>query len=203
MHLETPPPLPKRPSSSISSRIKLVIGLALTPAFFFGTLLVLRVSGLTLAFKVPTNGMAPAVSADDQIIMEGFSFHFREPRRGDIAVFKTEDIALLPPPAKIFTQRIAGEPGDKVRISEGKLFINDKQVSLTNAEGEIVYNLPSHASSHSIQTEVIVPTGFYFMLGDNSAHSYDSRYWGNVPRSNIIGCVSFCYWPPARMGRVQ
>lgn len=186
----------------MSRQIKLVVGLALIPAIICSALILLRICGLARTFYVPTGGMAPAVSAGDHVMTEGFSFLFREPRRGDIAIFKTDRIAPLPP-SQIFTQRIVGEPGDRVQLLEGKLFINEKQVPLCNAGGEIVYNLPRGASSYSLKNDMIVPADCYLLLGDNSTNSYDSRYWGIVPRTNIIGCVSFCYWPPTKMGSVK
>jgi signal peptidase I len=146
--------------------------------------------------------MTPAVSAGDHIMMEGITFLSRQPRRGDIVVFKTDGIATLPP-ATIYLKRVAGEPGDHVRISGGKLFVNDKQVSLSNAIGEIAYDLPPSAATFSPQTDVTVPSGYYYVLGDNSTNSFDSRFWGSVPRGNIIGRVSFCYWPPERVGGVK
>ena len=120
----------------MSRRVKILIALALVPAFCYGALLVLRVCGLVRPFSVPTGAMTPAVSAGDHIMMEGITFLSRRPRRGDIVVFKTDGIATLPP-ATIYLKRVAGEPGDHVRISGGKLFVNDKQVSLSNAVGEI------------------------------------------------------------------
>jgi signal peptidase I len=146
--------------------------------------------------------MTPAVSAGDHIMMEAISFLSRQPRRGDIVVFKTDGIATLPP-ATIYLKRVAGEPGDHVRISGGRLFVNDKQVSLSNAVGEIVYDLPPNAATFSPLTDLTVPTGCFFVLGDNSTNSFDSRFWGSVPRANIIGRVSFCYWPPERVGGVK
>lgn len=186
----------------MSRRVKILIALALVPAFCYGALLVLRVCGLVRPFSVPTGAMTPAVSAGDHIMMEGITFLSRQPRRGDIVVFKTDGIATLPP-ATIYLKRVAGEPGDHVRISGGKLFVNDKQVSLSNAIGEIAYDLPPSAATFSPQTDVTVPSGYYYVLGDNSTNSLDSRFWGSVPRGNIIGRVSFCYWPPERVGGVK
>jgi signal peptidase I len=181
---------------------KLLIGFALLPACFVTALILLRLCGLVRPFSVPTGAMAPAVSPGDHFMMEGITFLSRQPRRGDIVVFKTDGIASLPA-AAFHIKRVAGEPGDHVRISEGKLFVNDRQVSLSNAAGEITYNLPPLAGGFSAQTDVKVAPGSYFVLGDNSTNSFDSRFWGSVPRGNIIGQVSFCYWPPDRIGRVK
>ena len=135
-------------------------------------------------------------------MMDGVSFHFRPPRRGDIVVFKADGLRLLPPTA-FYVKRVAGEPGDHVRISGGKLFVNDRQLSLSNTLGEIAYDLPPQAVTFTPQTDVTVPSGCYYLLGDNSTNSLDSRFWGSVPRQNIIGRVAFCYWPPERIGRIK
>jgi len=134
-------------------------------------------------------------------MMEGISYLSRQPRRGDIVIFKTDGIAALPP--ALYVKRVAGEPGDHLRISEGKLFVNDRQVCLSNEAGEIIYNPPPLTEGLSIQTDVKVPNGCYFVLGDNSTNSFDSRFWGSVPRGNIIGRVSFCYWPLQRVGFIK
>ena len=186
----------------MSRRSKLLIALALVPACFVGALIVLRICGLVRPFSVPTGAMTPAVSAGDRVMMEGVTFVARHPRRGDVVVFRTDGIASLPP-ATFYVKRIAGEPGDHLRISEGKLFVNDKQTSLSNAVGQIVYAFPPGAGTFSPKTDLTVPDGCYFVLGDNSTNSFDSRFWGSVPRRNVIGRVWFCYWPPERTGGVK
>jgi signal peptidase I len=202
MNPQTPPPLPQPAHVPTSRRSRLLIGLALVPACFVVALIVLRIWGLVRPFSVPTGAMTPAVSAGDHVMMEGVTFVARHPRRGDVVVFRTDGIASLPP-ATFYVKRVAGGPGDHLRISEGRLFVNDKQVSLSNAAGEIVYALPPGAETFSLKTDLTVPDGCYFVLGDNSTNSFDSRFWGSVPRGNIIGRVSFCYWPPQRVGGIK
>ena len=163
-------------------------------------MIVLRLLDLIRPFSVPTGGMTPAVSPGDHVVMEGLTFLARKPCRGDIVVFRTDGMADLPPKT-IFVKRVAGQPGDRLRLADGKLFINDQQVSLSNSTGEIVYRLPSGPPYAT--TEATVPDGCYFVLGDNSTNSFDSRFWGSVPRENIIGRMCLCYWPPKRMGIVE
>jgi signal peptidase I len=186
----------------MSRRSKLVIGLSLVPAFFVGAVILLRICGLLRPFNVPSAAMTPAVSAGDHVLMEGITFLARQPRRGEIIVFKADGIALLPP-GESYIKRVAGEPGDHVRISEGKLFVNENQVSLSNAVGTIVYDPPPGNAFSTPRTDLAVPDACYFVLGDNSTNSLDSRFYGSIPRSSIIGRISFCYWPPPRMGVVK
>jgi signal peptidase I len=68
--------------------------------------------------------------------------------------------------------------------------------------GEIVYDPPS-PERFSPATDVIVAEGCYFVLGDNSTNSLDSRFYGTIRRQSIIGRILFCYWPPERVGGVK
>jgi signal peptidase I len=151
---------------------------------------------------MPTSSTTPAVSAGDHIFMEGASFLFRQPHLGEVIVFKTDGITPLPP-QQFYVKRVAGRPGEHVRLADGKLFVNEKQVSLSNAFGEIVCDLPKGPGGVAPYTDLTVPADSYFVLGDNSTNSLDSRYWGGVPRKNIIGRVWFCYWPQQRAGKVK
>jgi len=89
-----------------------------------------------------------------------------------------------------------------VRLSDGDLYINDVRVALSNAARVIVYQ-DGPSPGRALKTELTVRDGQYFVVGDNSANSYDSRYWGFVPAESILGRVLVCYWPPRRIGRVK
>jgi signal peptidase I len=202
MQSTMPPSISPLPRAKMSRRAKLLLTCALVPAICTGTLGALRICGLVRPFSVPTGAMTPAMVPGDHIMMEGVTYLAREPRRGDIVVFKTEGIYSVPQ-STIYTKRVVGEPGDHVRIAEGKLFINETFVSLSNTAGPITYDSPPQVPVYLMQTNVNVPSDCYFVLGDNSTNSRDSRFWGTVPRDNIIGRVSFCYWPLERVGGVK
>jgi signal peptidase I len=147
--------------------------------------------------------MTPAISRGDHFIMEGFTFLLRSPKRGDIIVLKTDGIASLPA-GGIYIKRVAGLPGERLHIADGKLYVNDTNVALKNQAGEISYVPVRGARYLTASVDILtVPDGHYFVLGDSSADSADSRTWGCVPAKNIMGRASLRYWPPARIGVVR
>ena len=136
-------------------------------------------------------------------MMEGITYLARKPLRGDIVVFRTDDIQAAPP-GTIYIKRVAGEPGDHLRITDGKLFVNDTHIPVRNTAGEINYVSLKGSPFLASSTDTLkIPAGHYFVLGDNSPNSLDSRFFGFVPERNVMGRVSVCYWPLDRMGRVE
>lgn len=204
----TPPPLASQPPHiSSNRRVQLVVGLALISTVVVGTLVVLRIFGLICPYSIPTGAMTPSVSAGDHVIMEGITYLFRQPHRGDIAVFKSEGITALAPHTS-YIKRVAGEPGERIRLSDDQLYVNDKLTVLTNGFGGITYGMPRLPQGVAprifpTQTNLIVPDGCYFLLGDRATNSFDSRFFGSIARRNITGRIWFCYWPPQRVGFVR
>ena len=147
--------------------------------------------------------MSPAVAPDDHVIMEAITFLARRPRKGDIVAFKSDGIPSMLPNA-VYISRVAGEPGERLRISEGKLYVNDKHLALRNKSGEIHYAfIPGCSYLASIDQVMTVPAGHYLVLGDNSTNSYDGRCWGPLPEKNVMGRIVVCYWPPDHIGGVR
>jgi signal peptidase I len=155
------------------------------------------------AFKIPTGSMRPTLLEGDAILVNKFIYGarvpfsgwqlpaMREPRRGDIIVFiYPED------PKKDFIKRLVAGGGETVEIKNGSIYVNDKPVTDPLFAGRYYYNRGEYGD---LNKKVTVPQGYYFVLGDNSFSSQDSRYWGFVPEKNIRGKAICIYWPPNRI----
>jgi signal peptidase I len=149
------------------------------------------------------------VQAGDQVFVDRMTFQFRNPDRADVFVFKTTGIQRIEmnlDPAlgsQFYIKRLAGIPGDNLRIKAPKLFINGQEALnhpfqrvMSCENGYQGYSNPGAAEYLSTPKETFtVPGHAFFALGDNSYNSSDSRYWGIVPDRNVIGRGFFVYWP--------
>jgi signal peptidase I len=148
------------------------------------------------------------VDLGDQVFVDKVSYNFGQPHRGDIFVFKTNGIPGIGKPdgpSEHFIKRLAGTPDTTLRINEPILYINGQP-----AEDYVFKRVESRQNGYTGYTNqheqpmrylgtpndtVTVPPNSYFALGDNSANSLDSRYWGFVPADNVVGRGLFVYWP--------
>jgi signal peptidase I len=136
-----------------------------------------------------------------------------EPHRGDVVVFKTKGINQLDQ-QKDFIKRLVGLGGERVQIVPDNPYWDPQRDSALHGEGHIYIDgeriqEPAAIASRTYypdgeygSREVSVPPDHYFMLGDNVLNSRDSRFWGFVPRQNVIGKAVAIYWPPSRIGLV-
>jgi signal peptidase I len=145
------------------------------------------------------------VRAGDHVFVDKFTWNFRKPQRGEIVVFETRGIHGLPPNTH-YIKRLIALPGETVSIQPPEVMINGKKITEPRirkiAETPPGYLLPpAHAlltDPHAMQetnNTVVVPADHYFVLGDNTKSSRDSRYWGTVPAENMVGKAFFVYWP--------
>lgn len=153
------------------------------------------------AFKIPTGSMEPTLHGDerkgDRIFVNKFIYWYKEPMRGDIMVFKTKGIVGLDQD-KDYIKRVIALPGETVEIKDGNIFINDVHIKDEIIDSIEYDNTGAYAPYGVLGTKVKVPDNMYFVLGDNSANSKDSRYWGFVPKKNIKGKAILIYWPFSR-----
>ena len=109
---------------------------------------------------------------------------FGELSYGDVIVFKYPRN-----PNQNFVKRIIGLPGDRIRLENGTVFVNDASIDEPYVEYTLTQSL----------TERVVKRGTYYVMGDNRAQSDDSRHWGTVPFENVIGKIWTVYWPLDRI----
>jgi signal peptidase I len=155
-------------------------------------------------YKIPSPSMEPTLHCSrptpdcegrysDRVLANRFIYHFRDPHRGEIIVFKTPPLAAKRcGSGGTFVKRLIGLPGESVSERNGFVYIDGKRLD----EPYIHADRRDHEPPRSWK----VPEGEYFFMGDNRRESCDSRMWGSVPRSDLIGEVFFVYWPPSRIG---
>lgn len=159
------------------------------------------------SFKVPTAAMEPTLigashGAPDCVIVDRVSYLFSQPKRGDLVAFRTTGIMGVEGDGEvIFVKRLVGLPGEKIEIRDGHVFADGRLLDESSGIPPITYiAVPSVPSVIPEGGNYTVPQDGYFFLGDNSAHSLDSRHWGSVPRKNIFGKVARIYYPLSRIG---
>jgi signal peptidase I len=174
------------------------------------------------AYNIPSGSMKPTLLVGDFILVNKLVYRFSEPQRGDIVVFK------YPIDPNIdFIKRIIALPGEEVEVRNNQVFINGKPLPLIevgrgeeNGVRKVIYEevLPE-GKKHKVQFyedfpfskrdfgPVVVPPNHYFVMGDNRDNSEDSRYWGFVPRENIVGKAFVIYFsgdvPPLQTTNVS
>jgi signal peptidase I len=154
-------------------------------------------------YRIPSASMEPTLHCarpaqgcesrfSDRVLANRLIYRFRDPRRGEIVVFKVPDRARAACGAGgVFVKRIIGLPGEVLAERDGYVYINGKKLAEP-------YVRPGRRDVQSYKALKIAP-GHYFMMGDNRSSSCDSRRWGTVPRKSLIGKVSVTYWPPDRI----
>ncbi|MFM9961931.1 MAG: signal peptidase I [Planctomycetaceae bacterium] len=145
------------------------------------------------AFVIPTSSMAPTLIPGDRILTNKLGISTRTIHRGDVIVFRNPENRR-----QTFVKRIVGLPGDTVEVTERELLIN----------GEVQHRLSESATPNQPPkvSKQTVPTGSYFVMGDNRDLSRDSRNFGFLSHGEITGVVTYLYWPSkswSRFGAVK
>jgi signal peptidase I len=143
-------------------------------------------------------------STSDRVLVNRLAYFFGSPQRGQIVVFKAPNRAngcAAGDGGATFVKRLIGLPGESVREDDdGFIWIRESGESTWTKLSE-PYVRPRTRLGDTTHFGITwrVPGGEYFMLGDNRPDSCDSRSWGAVPRSSLLGPVIFTYWPPGRL----
>ncbi|OLP18751.1 signal peptidase I [Leptolyngbya sp. 'hensonii'] len=142
---------------------------------------------------IPSGSMEPTLQVDDRLIVDKITYRLHKPERGDIVVFAPTDKLREQKFKDAFIKRVIGLPNEKVEVKGGRVYINDRPL-----REQYIFETPNYQWGPQI-----VPPDSYLVLGDNRNNSYDSHYWGFVPRDHIIGRAIVRFWPPDRMGELD
>ena len=181
-------------------------------------LLLFGTTTLVQAFVIPTGSMEDSLLIGDHLLVDKLAYSphgsideyllpYQDVQRGDIIVFRYPmDLS------QTFVKRVVGLPGDRLRLVDKKLILNGQTVDepyvihrtayidqyRDNFPGQPNTPIPERAlemlRQNVVRNEIVVPPNNYFAMGDNRDQSLDSRYWGFVPRENIIGKPLLIYW---------
>lgn len=178
-----------------------------------GVLVIILKTFFFQMYKIPTTSMVPTLMPGDKIFVSKLSYGpklpfsqirlpgFTKPERGDIVVFVPPQEVNKPwYKRKPFIKRVVGLPGETLQIKKGNIYLDGKEVVLPEVASFFYYNQGGYGQK---EEKITVPEGKYFLLGDNSISSKDSRFWGFADKSQIIGEAIFIWWPPKRIGMVE
>ncbi len=169
-------------------------------------------------YRIPSESMVPTLQIGQRVLVNRVGMHFGDPKVGDILVFHPPEGAesatgdqcgQQPKPGAAcdqptpkrgsvnFIKRVVGTPGDTIAVRNGRVIRNGKPTK----EPFISDTCRNDAGAGcNFRNPITIPPGHYFMMGDNRGESDDSRFWGPVPTSWIIGEAFATYWPPKRIG---
>lgn len=184
-----------KPKSNLQEWIESIV-IAVVLAMFIRTFFV-------QAFKIPTGSMRMTLIEGDRILVDKLRYGpkvpfsqwrlpgYGKPKRGDVIVFVyPEDMK------RDFIKRLIAFGGETVEIKDGDIFIDGKEILDPRIKNTYYYNRGDYGQ---MSQKITVPKDSFFVLGDNSASSKDSRYWGFVPKNLLIGKAELIYWPLNRL----
>ena len=187
----TAPPAPRPPSepvhdtepvkrSSVRSAVEwvVIVVAALLAALVIKTFLL-------QAFYIPSDSMNPTLVQRDRVLVNKLSYHFHDVHRGDIVVFKRPP-GETDPKIKDLIKRVIALPGDTVEGRDGQILIDNRVLREPyTAKNSPMGDFPAHK----------IPKGHYWVMGDNRGNSKDSRAFGPIPKSLIVGRAFIRVWP--------
>lgn len=178
--------------------VRRVVRIAVLLAIAAVAALVLRIF-VVAPYYIPSGSMEPTLHGcahcnDDHILIDKISYRFHAPQVGDIVVFNRPPQVKLPDP--VLVKRVIGLPGDHLVLRRGLVYIDGKRLRepYLNKKCGPRPTRPTNGRSHWT-----IPRGDVFVMGDNRCDSYDSRDFGPIPESSIIGRAFAIVWPLNRI----
>ncbi|TYQ31794.1 signal peptidase I [Pseudanabaena sp. UWO310] len=143
---------------------------------------------------IPSGSMEPTLQVGDRILVDKISQQWQQPKYGDILIFYPPASPAIGDTSKAYIKRLIGMEGDRIAVKNGKVYRNGEAL-----DESYIAEAPKYA-----MREVVVPKGYYWMMGDNRNHSNDSHIWGFLPKENIIGKATIRFFPFGdRLGVIQ
>ena len=184
----------KEEKGALASLFEWVVVFVLALAFFFAVR-----TFVISPYTVPSASMEPTIMVGDNVFAEKLSVRFGDGvHPGDIAIFHNPDAASG---HDILVKRVIASAGQTVDLIEGHVFVDGVQLDEGYAIGASD-PLPTQAPGVQVSFPYTVPAGSYWVMGDNRENSADSRFFGPVSATSMIGRVVFRYWPLDRIGSV-
>ncbi|HTY96697.1 MAG TPA: signal peptidase I [Solirubrobacteraceae bacterium] len=204
----------KRSKSLTASIIELVIIVAVA----LGLALAIQ-AFIVKPYRIPSGSMEPTLAIGQRVLVNRIGMDFSDPSVGDIVVFhppegaEAERCGKATGPSEAcsqpvpkedngtnFIKRVVAGPGDEIYIQDGHVYRKAKGTSTFVREKDSYIRECGANPQCTYSKPIKIPAGHWFMMGDNRGESDDSRFWGPVPTSWIIGQAFFTYWPPDRIG---
>ncbi|MCF7668668.1 MAG: signal peptidase I [Verrucomicrobia bacterium] len=161
------------------------------------------------------------MTAGDHLFVDRLTYNFRPPERGEIIIFQTRGVAPnMLPQNTFYIKRLIGMDGDRIRIANDQhVYLNGNRLDASTPHFQLVYSFPAKPKENGYfghvnglvgaflthskiaplfpneKTVFTVRDDHYFVLGDNTLNSFDSRYWGDFPQEKLVGRSFFVYWP--------
>jgi signal peptidase I len=181
----------RKPGSRWPLETLIVVAIALVIAILLRTFVV-------ATYSIPSGSMEPTLQIGDRILVDKLSYDLHGIGRSNIIVFSTpKDEHCAGPPVANLVKRVIGLPGETISLAGGHVYINGKllpQPWLPAAVRDETTPGPS-SKPYALNSPFKIPAGDVFVMGDNRTLSCDSRYWGPIPESSIVGQVDLRIWP--------
>jgi signal peptidase I len=195
---EQPADAPKENESSLKWAAELVgvVVVAVVVAVLLRTFVV-------ATYSIPSGSMEPTLQVGDRIVVDKLSYHLHGVDRGNIVVFSTPPTEnCAGPPVADLVKRVIGLPGETISLAGGNVYIDGHLLPepfLPPNLRDDTYPGPSTAP-YALHHAYRIPAGEVYVMGDNRPESCDSRYWGPIHESTIVGEVDMRIWPLSRIG---